>query len=874
MYTQHNYVNYLKRNFFHIKYITPLAVVLFFASCSTKKNTFTTRTYHSTTTKFNGYFNGNESLNEGIRLLEQAHKDDFNEIIPVYKLGNEQDAVSVAPQMDRAIEKAVKVIKKHSIRIRGKEYNNMIDESYLLMGKAQFYKKDYIVALEAFNYVAKEYKEQPAYYEATLWAANCYLEMNSPIAALEQLDRLYQNRKLPKSLTERVTVAQARYHILKKEYQEAVELLVEAEKIGKKKKNRIRYLYIIAQLKEALGEADEASQYYLKVVKARPSYELEFNARISRARTFDIYLNDSREIKEELNKMLKDDKNIEYHDQIYYALAGIELKEDNIDEAITYLKLSAKTSISNDNQKALSYNTLADLHFEFSEYVPASAYYDSTLSFMSEENKSYALVKKKKESLEELVKYVQTIELQDSLVTLGEMAGSERDRVLEEYIEKLKKEDKRKKAEEERQAELLTPGSNVGTRGGDSQGAWYFYNQTTLSFGFTEFRRVWGNRKLEDNWRRKNKQIELTENIVAEEGSQGEEGSIDGEDGEGSAENDKYSKEYYLKDIPLTEEDITLAKEMIQEAYYKLGIIYRENLKDYREAVETFETLNKKYPETSYLLPSYYNLYRSFLALELPKDADKYKALILENYPSSKFAAIINSDGKPLEDKEADEAEQYYRLTYDYFTKGKNKDVIKRADKAIEQYPTSSLLPNFALLKAIAIGKTKTKEDYIVSLKDVITNYPSTEVSASAQEMLDAIKTDKEQAKTEAATEKFVYNEKARHLYVVLFPMNKGDLAKITASYSDFNSRYFQYDRLTVKNTLLGKNYQMVVVRNFKNQKAADKFFSAIRSNPKVLSNFDNIKYDHFIISDANYKTLFLEQDLDLYLEFFKQKYK
>lgn len=860
----------MKRRFFNINYTLLLAALVLMASCSTKKNTFTTRTYHSTTTKFNGYFNGNESLNEGVRMLEAAHKDNFNEVLPVYKLGTVDDATSVAPQMDRAIEKAIKVIKKHSIRIKGKEYNKMIDDSYMLMGKAHFYKKDYILALEAFNYVAQEYKKQPAYFEATLWVANCYLEMNSPVAAQEELDKLYGNPRLPKKLNERVTVAYARLYLLQENDEEAIAMFKDAVKIAKKKKNRVRYLYIIAQLNERLKYMDEATDYYQQVVKARPLYELEFNARISRARTFDVYVYDSRDIKADLKKMLKDDKNIEYHDQIYYALANVELREENIDEGIGYLKLSAKTSISNNNQKALSYNTLADLHFDLSEYVLASAYYDSTLQVMPSDNKAYKLVEKKKESLQELVKYVQTIELQDSLVTLGEMAESNRNRALDKYIENLKEREEKEKEAAERKAQLITPGSNIGTRSGDSQGAWYFYNASTLGYGFSEFRRVWGDRKLEDNWRRKNRQVELTEDPLANQDEQGE-GAAD-TTGVSLAENDKYSREYYLKDIPLTEEQIAAAKEEIQNAYYKLGVVYRGNLLDYKEAVKSFKTLTEKYPETTLLLPAYYNLYRSYIALELAKDATKYKDLILNNYPSSKYAALINSGGVPIEEK--DETEEYYRLTYQKYIDGKNKDVIYRADEAVELYPTSSLLPNFALLKAMAIGKTKSKEEYVASLEGIVANYPSTGVSATAQEMLNAVKTDAEKAQLKKLAEMYKFNEKAKHFYVILLPKGMKNMAKLTASYSDFNSRYFQFDRLTVKSTLLGQKHQMIVVRSFNDKKAADKFFSAIRSNTKVLSNFDGIKYDHFIISNVNYKAFFVEQEVDLYLEFFNENYK
>ena len=127
--------------------VTFFILILFLiSSCSTKKNTYFHRKYHNITAKYNGYFNGNQSLKYGISKIENNYKDDYSKVLSIYKTSQLLESKSHHPYMDKAIKKGSIVIQKHSMRIQNIERCKWIDDSYFLVAKSHFYKGDFFEA--------------------------------------------------------------------------------------------------------------------------------------------------------------------------------------------------------------------------------------------------------------------------------------------------------------------------------------------------------------------------------------------------------------------------------------------------------------------------------------------------------------------------------------------------------------------------------------------------------------------------------------------------------------------------------------------------------------------------------------------------------
>ena len=349
-----------------------------FFSCSTEKNTAVSRFYHNTTAYFNIYFNGYESFNNGINTIKET-PEDYTQLIPVYKAERKDLQTAVSSDMDNAIKKAVKMIKMHSITVKPKrkepkkgrraykltdkekafyaktEYNKYVDDAYLLIGKAHYYKGDYTGGLRSLHLIINKFRNEEVKYDALYWIARIKSAEGSYPEAINYLKLITDDSKHPERLNPGIDKCYANIYIKQKKYSQAIEKLDYIISKTKKKKDKARLKYITAQLNQKINEGDKAIELFSEVIKMNPPYEMAFNAKINMAKAFLNSSEGSEKIRKLLNKMLNDDKNIDFQDQIYYVLAGIEQKENNEKQAVEYYKLSAEKSIYNDNQKALSY---------------------------------------------------------------------------------------------------------------------------------------------------------------------------------------------------------------------------------------------------------------------------------------------------------------------------------------------------------------------------------------------------------------------------------------------------------------------------------------------------------------------------------------
>ena len=436
------------------KYIF-LLLVLTFAGCSTKRNRLPNRAFHNLHARFNGYFYAVESIKDGVAKIEQSHKENYSKIIPVFVYADENDAKNIYPEMDKAIKKSSLVIHRHAIVDKNKieipGAVKWIDDNYMAIGESHFYKRDFFSARETFDYVSKVYKNPYVKSFANMWLMRTYNEMGSLALSENIIEFLNNYPDFPKELHGEFYAICADYDIKRQDYDKAIKDLSKAIPLTRKKKIRCRYSFILAQLYEKQNDNKNATHYYNQVIRSHPVYEMDFNARMKKAQVYESGSGGSKSLKRTLTKMLKDAKNKEYLDQIYYAMASVEEKENNIPLAINYLKLSVKNSVSNNNQKALSYLKLGDIYFSQPNYISAQLYYDSTMIFLAKDYPGYESIENKKKSLTSLVNNLKVIALEDSLQKLAKMSEQDRDAVIAALIAKAEQEEKKKLEEKEKQ---------------------------------------------------------------------------------------------------------------------------------------------------------------------------------------------------------------------------------------------------------------------------------------------------------------------------------------------------------------------------------------------------------------------------------------
>ena len=419
--------------------IAILSVVLY--SCSTQKDKFLNRSYHKTTSKFNGYFNGKESLKEAISKLEKTYQEDYNNLLPTTILGDQKQAQKIYPQLNRTIDKASLVIERHSMEIKGEEKNKWVDDSYFLIGKALFYKQEYSEAIEMFAFINREYEGYITDL-SILWSARAQIQLENFTTAEEQMLYLDREVRLKKADYALFLEINANYHIKQKNWEKVITYLSKAIKYSGDKKKKVRLTYIIGQIYHQLEDYKSAYNAFDKVVRMNPEYEFLFNALLSRARAFDPKHNDSSKLISEINKMLKDDKNNDYKDQIYFALAEIALKEEEKEQAIDHLLNATANNTGNDQQQSIAHLTLAEIYFNDAEYLSAQVHYDTAITFLSENHPDFDALSKKRESLNELVNLYNTITLNDSLYSLSELDEDELKTIIDAIIEEKKEEDR------------------------------------------------------------------------------------------------------------------------------------------------------------------------------------------------------------------------------------------------------------------------------------------------------------------------------------------------------------------------------------------------------------------------------------------------
>ncbi len=866
---------------------------LLFYGCSTKKNNWLARNYHALTTRYNIYFNGNEAWKEGVAMLEKNHVDKYDRMLPVFKFGTVDQTKGIYPQMDKAIKKAETAVTKHGMLIKGKQYNKWTDPCYLLRGKARFYKRDYYAALEDLEFVSGLKRKDNFKYEAQLYLARTYSELAMWADAQSVIDRMKNEKDFPAKLKDKYYAVVADFYLKQGEDSMAIKPLEKAIELTKRRDKKVkgRYTFILAQIYQRQKNYKKAGKYYELARKYHVSYDMDFNATLNIARSFDRENGNPKAIRAKLIKMTREDKNSDYLDQIYYALGELSLRDEDENGAIEDFKTSVRTSRSNANQKGLSYLALGRIYLGHGEYRPAKAYYDSASTSIDKESPEFKRTSELQKSLAELIKNLDIIQVQDSLMAMGRMDSTERNKKINAFIDL-----KEKKEREEKLAQQNNTGPNSTnvnnpflqnnqTTGGTTTGqGFYFTNQALRASGFSDFKRLWGDRKLEDNWRRSNKQ-----SLAPVEQDTAEVDSTIAKLGNDTVAIKKALRDKEFKRImdalPKSPEDFTKAEALILDAYYNAGNIYREQLDDKVAAVKIFEEMLARYPkDNKYELPTYYQLYRLFGFLGNSAKETVYKDKICGEFPQSDYCNKIKNPQAPTSEKLAKaEAEKFYNETFDLYKKEFYTDVVNRSNEALLKYSDKETRPKFALLRALAIGRTQNIDAFESALHDVVDNYPMDPVKEQAQYLLDYIaktKTnnpnvlgDNSQVNTDALT-MFTLTPDSTHNYVLLIKNKKAKVNEIKVSVSNFDTEFFSLLDLKIESRFLNDTMQIVVVKGLKNQESATTYFNAIKGDKDALSLLGPADYAQYIITDANLTVVQQQKTFTNYDVYFKEKYK
>jgi tetratricopeptide (TPR) repeat protein len=891
-----------------MKYTLSFYILIFLFSCSTEKNTIVSRTYHGTTAKYNGYFNANELLTQALTAYKNSRKEDFYSILPINPLPNDQEVESMYPAIDTALVKLTKVISKHSMPTASEpskkrtEYNPWIDENWMLIGISNYYRKDYELANKNFVYVNKFFSNDPSNYLAAIWTAKTFIETKKYTEAaliLKELDKKIadlegansskfklfnflkkkektSNKKkskrkialskkeeekaeFPKKSRFLFELTKADLSLRQENYDQAILDLEKALTFCKKSKDKARIHYILAQLNQHKKQNDQAKYHFTKVLRYQSSFEMNFNARINRA-----LMGGDFKIKQELQKMLRDDKNLEFKDQIYYALAEIEFKEGNKTKSIELYHKAIIFSVKNTRQKAICYEKLGDMNFADRNYISAQKYYDSCAKVMPENYPNGFVIKNKATKLKDLVLAVETAQFEDSVQRIASMSESERVSFAENLIKKIQADEKRKKEEAAiRLKELQAQQASINQN--ESQTKFFWNNPKMKSQGLEDFKKLWGSRENEDDWRRSDK-------IAIANFKEFEVDSIDTLNPVIRPVNDSLTVESLLANLPINDSLLSVSNEKLSAALYDAGIIYKDQLNELAFAEKQFNLVIAMNYESNYKLLALFQLYKIY-EISDPTKAYTYKSQILSLYPSSDFANYLKDPEYFIKKKEFDKlSESDYVKALERYNRGLYTLVISTAQSVIENEKTNPYRSKYMLLQAMSIGQTtENKSKIIPILKQVIVEYPGTVEELKAKELIEVFEKGYSEFKESNFKNNSIYkyNDEAEH-WVIIFLDEKENSSISKTKVADFNKEYFSKEKLNTSTKIYGNNQSVVLIKSFTDVKAKE-YVRTFKKTKKHIQNLQGSKM--FLITQENLKILFETQKLQDYELFYTEFY-
>ena len=719
------------------------------------------------------------------------------------------------------------------------------------------------------------FSHEPAYYEGLVWLARTYTIQGYHLNASTIFTDLKNSGKASNEVLKEMEKARANAYIEQEDYPSAILALNSAYDLAEDKSEKARFAFLNGQLQMKTKDYPNAQVSFENVLDARGDYEMDFNAKLSLLK---LEINNGKRSEKEaianIERMVKDQKNIEYRDQLYYTLALIQLEKNDKIEAIKYLKLAVAQKVNNQIRKSESYYLLADLYYESEQYVNAKNYFDSTLQVLPKIDDRYPRVQKLAGSLTEIAANIETIARLDSFIMVSKMSDQDK-RKLALRIKKEREAEAEAAANQAVNAENKAKNSKLAnskisnpilTTAGSNSSSFFAYDEKELKRGFKDFKDKWGSRALEDNWRRSLRSDANLTGIVAEDTGEEVEDELIGKNEIGDI----------LRDIPKNAQDVARLEGQIQEAKFQLGRLFREKLENYEKSAEILEELLSEFPETPKKIDSYYYLYLDYIDLDNTARAKIYYDKIIAEAPDSEFAKVL-LDPNYLNSLAKDDQliYTYYDETYDLYNEGNITEAFDRVKNVNKKFKENPLKAKFALLNAFCVGKVDGKDAYINSLKDVVANYPNSAEQTHAKELLRILYGGKPEAGGSSIL-RYSADMKSLHYAIVILYKMEGKTSNNARTFiSDFNKKYYKEKKLKAISSLYldqENSIPMLIIRDFTNGEEAMRYYDTIAKNQENFLD-DAYEYEVYVTSRNNYREIYKTKKVEEYKAFFEENY-
>ncbi len=852
---------------------TLLLLSLVLAACSAERNTWTSKAFHNTAAHFNGYYYANEEIKKVEDIILTSHVDDYNRILRLFPSFDS----ALAKGYDKEIQEAVKMA---SIAIQRHPNSKWVDDAYILVGKARMYSLDWGNAIQTFKYVNTHSDDRNAKHLAIINLIRTYVEhkeMNNAQAAIDFLEKA----RLNKTNRKKFLLEKAYYYQMRDDHDNMVRSLTAADDLLRKKDRRGRIYFIIGQVYQELAFESEAYNYYKKCLGTNPEYEVDFYARLYMAQVTEISRNrDVNAARKSFRKLLKDSKNKEFQDKIFYEMGVFELKQHELKNAIHFLNRSVRSG-NNRRIQGEAYLKLGEIYYDtLKNYELSQAYYDSAISALPQDYENYAAIKNRQEILNEFVGHLKTVQWQDSLLRLSRLDTAVVRAMVDSVV-----------AAEQRRAELaagnkkkrrnrveITTSTNsaFGNDGPNAvSGDWYFGNPASVGIGQSEFRRVWGDIKLEDNWRRSQRLAgssggNVSRTAAADTDSGGQEETPAAAEEKVDPAKAAFASLY--EQIPRTDEARQAALAKIEEAYFHLGDIYNFKLEERENAIEIYTKLLQRFPDSEYEPEVLYVLYLIMKDHD-PERAETYAARLKADHPNSTFTKIlINPDYLQESSLVAEKQKVVYQEAYTIYEGGHYDSARVVLGEALAMGETS-FYPALVLLDILITGETEDIGRYQYALQEFIKTYPETPQADYAQKLLETSRKFVE-AEEKRKGIQYQISPDAAHYFVLVYPRaDKIDDATV-AGLESFNKSFFGQLDLKTSNLVLNDQYAITFVSEFNNKSAAMAYFQSFTENQPGLTRLRNHKFDNFVITKENFDIFYRTKGLNEYLRFFQKNYQ
>lgn len=858
-------------------------MLLIAVSCSTQKNTRASRSFHQTKVKYNIFYNGNLAFEEGQQATIKAHEDDFSAVIPLYPVSNHKAAEASTSQMDKMIEKCRKCIKLHSIKAKPKpdpkkrqdpkykqwlkqeEFNNQMDKVWIRLGESEFSKGDFLGAIGTFSYIIKHYDYDPdVVAQCQLWMARAYAELGWQYEAEDMVNKVNVDA-LSRKHSSQYASTKADVLLKGKQYHEAVPFIKLAIPDQKRRFYKPRFQFVLGQIYQMEGKNKEAIEAYKKCIKMVPPQDMEFQAQINKA---------VLQGKSSVRTLLKMAKLSKYKDQldvIYGAIGDIYIEHKDTAKALDYYQLGIDKATQTGAAKAAILIKAGDLYYTQRNYEPAQPCYQEAMNIISSDHEDYARLRQLSSTLDALIAEYNVVVLQDSLQALAKLSPEEQRKVAEKIVADLIAAEE-KAAEEaliaQREAENSTLQS-VDTRNmlGGAGGAaadWYFYNEQLMRSGKQQFTKKWGNRTLEDNWRRLSKTMTTSLWNDTNEDNQDEDDSINPTDSivqnTPKVETDNHKPEFYLQQIPKTQEDIALSDSLIANALYNLIFIYQDEIGDQKLADETYAEFTRRFPN----------------------DPRVNEINTMRN-PNPELIARLR--------KMLAEQDSVYQQTYNAYRRSEFATVKANKDYAENTFPMSPLMPRFLFLNAVATARTEGQEAFVVDLRDLVTRYPESELSAMAKDMLammgqgmesqkgemtsdlEQMRSDSEETETEK-DETIAFSTARNVRSVILLALPETDeslLNKLLYEVALFNFSQFLIRDFELQKLPVWSDGCALRISGFESLDETEWYLNLVARNEELNNFIKSNKITSLGITEDNYQLIPSKLSLDDYNQFINQ---